>query len=178
MQAFVRIWQEEGVRGFYRGLVPSLLGVSHVVIQFPLYEQIKYHYRTSILASMEHETGLTQRAGQRDGPDLRSSQILVASSVSKMLASVVTYPHEVIRTRLQIQRRGPPDAHNGRDWRPKPGAALNGASAASYPGVIGIFKEVLKSDGPSGFYRGMGVNLLRTVPNSALTILTYVTTLA
>ena len=39
--AFVQIWRTEGFRGFYRGLLPSLFGVSHVAIQFPLYEQFK-----------------------------------------------------------------------------------------------------------------------------------------
>lgn len=42
--AFSRIYAQEGLRGFYRGLVPSLFGVSHVAIQFPLYEQIKLYY--------------------------------------------------------------------------------------------------------------------------------------
>lgn len=40
-EAFRLIYRTEGLRGFYRGIVPSLLGVSHVVVQFPLYEFFK-----------------------------------------------------------------------------------------------------------------------------------------
>lgn len=29
------------MHAFYRGLIPSLLGVSHVAVQFPLYEELK-----------------------------------------------------------------------------------------------------------------------------------------
>lgn len=35
------IYRSEGPRAFYRGLLPSLLGIAHVAVQFPLYEQLR-----------------------------------------------------------------------------------------------------------------------------------------
>jgi len=145
--AFRRIYAKEGLRGFYRGLVPSLFGVTHVAIQFPLYEQIKLYYKD-------------------ESVDLPSSQILIASATSKMLASLLTYPHEVIRTRLQVHALKPATSTS----------SLSQASKASkliYPKTRDVFRIIVQNEGLAGLYHGMGVNLIRTVPSSALTILTY-----
>ena len=32
------------MKGFYKGLIPSLVGVTHVVIQFPVYERLKLKF--------------------------------------------------------------------------------------------------------------------------------------
>lgn len=44
LDAFRSILAKEGVQGFYKGLLPSMLGVTHVVIQFPLYEKLKSRF--------------------------------------------------------------------------------------------------------------------------------------
>ncbi|KAG0167658.1 hypothetical protein DFQ28_005836 [Apophysomyces sp. BC1034] len=133
LHAFSTIAKEEGMRGFYKGLGPSLIGVSHVAVQFPLYERLK----SLLHVDKEVASG--------------SAAILLASSLSKMAASLATYPHEVVRTRLQSQSRKP----------------------FKYYGVIHAAKLISMEEGFRGFYKGLPTNLLRTVPSSAMTILTY-----
>ena len=39
------IFKNEGIRAFYKGMGASFLGISHVAIQFPLYEQLKFKFK-------------------------------------------------------------------------------------------------------------------------------------
>ncbi|GAB7362449.1 hypothetical protein MBLNU230_g2771t1 [Neophaeotheca triangularis] len=80
------LYASEGLRGFYRGLLPSLFGVSHGAIQFMAYEQLKNHW------SHSRSNGL---AG------LTNLDFLTLSAVSKMFAGTITYPYQVVRARLQ-----------------------------------------------------------------------------
>lgn len=84
---FRTIYRNEGLAAFYKGLIPSLFGISHVAVQFTLYEKAK--------AWAAHGS-----------PDpLTPSAILLCSALSKMIASLATYPHEVLRTRIQMQKK-------------------------------------------------------------------------
>ncbi|KAH9989686.1 mitochondrial carrier [Russula compacta] len=140
LDAAVTIYRSEGIRAFYRGLLPSLLGIFHVAVQFPLYEQLK------IIA-------------QRHSPDrsLSANAILFCSAIAKMTASVATYPHEVVRTRLQTQRR----------------LLVSSGAPRKRTGIVRTTKHIIHFEGWRGLYRGLSVNLIRTVPNSAVTMLTY-----
>jgi solute carrier family 25 (mitochondrial folate transporter), member 32 len=78
-----QIFRSDGLHGFYRGLVPSLLGVSHGALQFMMYEKLK----------------ISRRRKQRD---LGSPDILILSGIAKVFAGSVTYPYQVVRARLQM----------------------------------------------------------------------------
>ncbi|KAJ8508225.1 hypothetical protein ONZ45_g9491 [Pleurotus djamor] len=145
LDAALTIYRTEGVKAFYRGLLPSLLGITHVAVQFPLYEQLK------LWAQGASETPLS------------SQTILLCSAIAKMTASVATYPHEVVRTRLQTQKR------------PLADDMSSDGMIKSHPrgGIVFTTKKIIRKEGWTALYRGLSVNLIRTVPNSAVTMLTY-----
>ncbi|KAL2050772.1 hypothetical protein ABVK25_009010 [Lepraria finkii] len=82
-----QIFRSEGLRGFYRGLLPSLFGVSHGALQFMAYEQLKIYRAESI---------------SREQKDLGAVDFLVLSGLAKMFAGSITYPYQVVRARLQM----------------------------------------------------------------------------
>ncbi|KAH7116409.1 mitochondrial carrier domain-containing protein [Dactylonectria macrodidyma] len=93
--------------------------------------------------------------------------ILTASSASKACATVVTYPHEVIRTRLQTQRKIYPIV-----------LGCNGGTSREkfphlYRGIISTLGRILREEGWRALYSGMGTSLLGAIPASATTMLVY-----
>jgi solute carrier family 25 (mitochondrial folate transporter), member 32 len=145
--ALQRIWKQEGINGFYKGLLPSMWGALHVAIQFPLYEKFK---RTlpELLRPCRHPS--------HTEPFMLG--VLIASIIAKLVASTITYPHEVIRTRLQthLSLQGDPSFKNNMTIRSM---------------ISLIYHE--NNGSLKGFYRGLSTNLIRVLPASAITFLTY-----
>lgn len=173
-----KMYCREGAASFYSGLTPALLGVTHLAVQFPLYEQFKRYLTGTELGNWDEGQGWLQILG-----------ILTASSASKVCATIATYPHEVIRTRLQTQRKTYPFApvelarpsKNGGPLhgnRPKEGSHLDvGTSRKEFPhlyrGIIGTFARILREEGWRALYSGMGTSLLGAIPASATAMLVY-----
>jgi solute carrier family 25 folate transporter 32 len=136
MDAFSKIFREEGFAGFYKGLGPSLLGVSHITIQFPLYERLK--------REMAHNNGNTTKGDTH----ITIFQLITAAVLSKIMASLFTYPHEVVRTRMYLDQR----------------ANTN---------MLGMYFNLFKEGGVPALYRGFVTNAFRVVPASAITFVSY-----
>jgi solute carrier family 25 (mitochondrial folate transporter), member 32 len=145
LQGLHCIVREEGVRGLYKGLGPSLWLVSHGAIQFTLYERFKLLLsEPPLIDNYEHSKEI--------GPasvSVRDS--LLASTGSKLVAATLTYPLQLVRTRMQEV-----DAGSGRY-----GTFASGAA------------RVFRTEGVRGFYRGLGTNVARVMPQSAVTFATY-----
>lgn len=171
-----KMYQIEGFRSFYSGLTPALLGLTHVAIQFPLYEYLKMAF-TGYGIGEHPNTGSSHWIG-----------ISFATFLSKICASTITYPHEVLRTRLQTQQRNPPPtspeeiAFRGGLQHPHDRNRLPGALGSSsdgmpnrprYSGVVRTCQTILHEEGWRAFYSGIGTNLFRAVPAAMTTMLTY-----
>lgn len=74
-----QIARTEGVRGFYKGLSASYLGVTEGTIQWVLYERLK-----RLSATTAERGGAAEWFG-----------MLGSAGVAKFVASLITYPHEV-----------------------------------------------------------------------------------
>ncbi|KAI0119152.1 mitochondrial carrier [Daldinia grandis] len=138
--------RHEGWRGFYRGLGISLVGVAHGAVQFAVYDPVKILYfarRSSVSSHQESDSLGRQR--------MSTEATLVISSVAKLVAGAVTYPYQVIRSRLQNYDA---DTRFGR-------------------GIKGVVKRTWAEEGWRGFYRGIVPGVVRVLPATWVTFLVY-----
>ncbi|KAF3359676.1 Endoglucanase-4 [Verticillium dahliae VDG1] len=133
----------EGIRGLYKGMSASYLGVTESTLQWMMYEQMKRYLKErndKIIASGRDKTvwdTMVDWTGK-----------IISAGGAKFVAAVIAYPHEVARTRL----RQAPEA-NGR---------------LKYTGLMQCFKLVWKEEGFMGLYGGLTPHLMRTVPSAAI----------
>ena len=136
MEMFHRIYRNEGIAAFYKGLTASFLGLSHVAIQFPMYEYLKKEmklYRSKSGETREYVLML---------------DIVFTSLLAKLVASLVTYPHEVLRSRLQDDRN-------------------------KFGSIVETVKKIVRKEGVFNLWSGYKVNLVRIFPATISTFVAY-----
>lgn len=122
----------EGFCSLYKGLVASYIGITETVLQFVIYEKLK---------QIELKGTYNSKNNRID----KSVNIISSAALSKLIATVVSYPHEVIRTRTRQK-------------------TIN----KKYSTVKKAAKTILKEEGILGFYGGLCPHLMRTVPNACV----------
>jgi solute carrier family 25 folate transporter 32 len=136
---FRTIYATEGVSGLYRGLGVSMIGVSHGAVQFAVYEPAKRLYFAR-----------RKRMGTDNGRMTTEATVAI-SSVSKLVAGAVTYPYQVLRSRLQVYHA---DEKFGKGFR-------------------GVVRMTWQQEGIRGFYRGLIPGVVRVMPSTWVTFLVY-----
>ncbi|XP_038980065.1 peroxisomal nicotinamide adenine dinucleotide carrier isoform X1 [Phoenix dactylifera] len=127
------LYDEAGLWGFWKGVVPTLIMVSNPSIQFMLYE--------TLLKKMK-----IKRASNGKGTDgFTALEIFLLGAVAKLGATVVTYPLLVVKSRLQMKQGHDDDKRH------------------QYKGTFDAITKMIRYEGLSGFYKGMNTKVVQSV---------------
>ncbi|EGO60373.1 hypothetical protein NEUTE1DRAFT_75375 [Neurospora tetrasperma FGSC 2508] len=146
----VRLFRNEGILGFYRGLGVGMLAISHGAVQFAVYDPARRMYIASRDAK-RRLAGQEIAAEERESQRISNEATIVLSTVAKLVAGTATYPLQVMRARLQHHQA---DELFGR-------------------GIGGVVAKLWKEEGFRGFYRGMMPGVVRVLPATWVTFLVY-----
>ena len=133
------IWRDEGITGYYRGAVTSLLQIApYMGILFGTYEAT----RTSLTQSSVVSPGISN---------------FLAGGIAGVVSKSAIFPLDTIRKRLQVQG-------------PTRGRYIHKDIPQYTQGILHCAKEIIRHEGITGLYKGLGVALLKSGPASAVTL--------
>ncbi|XP_002740530.1 peroxisomal membrane protein PMP34-like [Saccoglossus kowalevskii] len=137
IDALCKIYKDEGINILWSGTFPSLMLVANPSIQFAVYEALKR----------------SQLPLAGTGNELSSLTIFLMGAVAKAVATIATYPLQVIQSRLRYHGN---KGENGKKM-----------------GFLAMVMDLVKTRGLRGMFKGLEAKLLQTVLMAALMFLTY-----
>lgn len=141
------IYRTEGIRGWYRGAGLSLLGVSNAAVQFTTYEALK-RWRSAVHV---RRAGGNPEAMSETGVKLSNAEYILTSGASKLTAIFITYPYQVVRSRVQ-------------------NVSLDNQFSSALTTVRATWS---REGGIRAFYKGLTATCIRVLPATCITFVTY-----
>ncbi|KAF9429562.1 mitochondrial thiamine pyrophosphate transporter [Entomortierella beljakovae] len=140
------IAREEGIRGLWKGnMAAEYLYLAYGGVQFLIYERTKRHLSNTgqisaqrVAAMHLNNTPLHILASVANSS---SAQSIISGSAAGIIATALTYPFDLLRTRFAVQR-----------------------DVKVYTSVPQAFQHILHKEGIRGFYKGMSPALMQVVP--------------
>ncbi|GMI84299.1 CoA Carrier 2 [Hibiscus trionum] len=131
LDCFSKTYKGSGLRGLYRGVAPSLYGIfPYAGLKFYFYEEMKRHV-----------------------PDDQKKNI-VCGSVAGLLGQIFTYPLDVVRRQMQVQR-------------------LLASNSPELKGTMETLIMITKNQGWKQLFSGLSINYLKVVPSVAIGFTVY-----
>ncbi|WFD00042.1 hypothetical protein MYAM1_002788 [Malassezia yamatoensis] len=134
------IIEKDGVGALWKGIGPALILVINPVLQYTVFEQLK----AWMLRSRAKKRPLDATA-----PLLGDLDFFWLGALSKLVATAVTYPQIVLKSRQQAMSN----------------EALRGRKKVN---VFSAMTEVIHEEGISGLYRGISSKLLQSILTAAI----------
>ena len=153
-EAFRKIFRSEGIRGLFRGLMPTILQIApYTGIQFTVYNiSINFWER-----NLESNSSPNQSNNMRNL--LFFEKTLLCGAVSGLSAKLAVYPLDLIKKRLQVE--GFQSSRKGF------------GAVSSYNGTIDCVVKTLRQENVFAFYKGLTPSLMKAAVVTALNFSIY-----
>jgi len=146
--ACIKILRHEGVRGFYKGVTPSLMLVApQSAVTFSVYELMNMSWR---------KLGIDP---DKSANHVNAFQSAFNGAVAGVVAKSIVYPMDVVKRRLQIQ---------GFEQ-----ARVSFGKVVKFDGVIDCIVKTVTSEGLMGIYKGYLPSMIKSGLSTATIFLCY-----
>jgi len=135
LKSFSNIYRKEGIRAFWKGNAIACVRL------FP-YNAVQFATFTKLKVKFSDDKG-----------KLSPLNAMISGSLGGISATVVTYPTDMIKTRLTV-------AHADK-------------SKSKYNGMIDAFRVVYREEGFLAFYKGLSTSIIGVIPFAGCTFMSY-----
>ncbi|KAF2139139.1 uncharacterized protein K452DRAFT_255279 [Aplosporella prunicola CBS 121167] len=152
----LQIKDEKGLQGFWTGYSAQLILTINPALTFLLHETL---LRTLVPKSRRADPG----------PRLT----FLVAALSKAIASTITYPVSLAKTRAQVSSQSPASTADAEPLQEKASdaEAVKKARKASRATIFGSILELARREGVAGLYQGLGGEVLKGFFTHGLTML-------
>lgn len=131
------VYKEGGFRGLYRGVGPTLIGIlPYAGLKFYIYEELKRHV-----------------------PEVHQNSVfmpLSCGALAGLVGQTFTYPLDVVRRQMQVERRGP-HLQTGERFK----SSMDG------------LRTIVRNQGWKQLFAGLSINYMKIVPSVAIGFTAY-----
>ncbi|KAI9343832.1 mitochondrial carrier domain-containing protein [Pilaira anomala] len=145
------IFRLQGLRGFYRGFIPTLVReTAGGAFWFGAYEYtsaglIQYRQQKQKSSTISSSLKIISKN------DLSAPELMLAGAIGGVAYNLSIFPIDAIKSRMQIENNG-----------------------QKFKTFSHIAKEIYQGAGIKGFYRGCGMTAAKSAPANAIIFMTYV----
>jgi len=136
LKTFSNVYNNEGLKAFWKGNgIACVRLFPYNAVQFASFNYLK-------VVMADPNTGR-----------LSPMNAMISGSLGGISATIVTYPTDMMKTRLTVAHADP--------------------TKAKYHGMVDCFRVILREEGPMAFYKGLSTSVIGVIPFAGGTFMAY-----